>query len=175
MKTIDDYFNDLKEKNGSDYATAKALDISKEAVSKIRKRGQMSDETAVKIADQLGIDRSEVLIAAAIARSEGEVKAAWQKTAEYRRISALAIVGGLALGGYAMQRPDMHSMHKMMAENTTDYTLYEVTGHCGICAIILAAFIALIVRFSYEKQYGNSVKQIGIKRSTSRWHLWRPG
>jgi tRNA(Arg) A34 adenosine deaminase TadA len=152
MKTINEYLNDLKEKTGSDYASAKALEIGKSSLSMIRTRGQLGDETAIKLADKLGIDRSEVLIAAAIARSEGEVKAAWQKTAEYKRISTLAIVGGLALGGYAMQRGDMHSMHKMMAENTTDYTLYELTGHCGICAIILAAFIALVVRFSYEKQ-----------------------
>jgi plasmid maintenance system antidote protein VapI len=173
MKTIINYIDDLKEKNGSDYETAKLIGVDRSVISNIRKREAISDENAIKVADALGIDRSEVLIAAAIARSEGEVKAAWQKTAEYKRIGTLAIVGGLALGGYAMQRGDMHSMHKMMTDNSTSYTLCEVMGHCGICAIILAAFIALIVRISYEKQYGNSVKKTWIKRGSSRWDLWR--
>lgn len=77
MKAIVDYLDDLKGKTGSDYATAKALKITKESVSKIRSRGQMSDETALKIADLLGVNRSEVLMAATIARSNGEVKKEW--------------------------------------------------------------------------------------------------
>ncbi|MFZ2406322.1 MAG: hypothetical protein WAW41_14370 [Methylobacter sp.] len=88
MKTITNYLNDLKEKCGSDYATAKMLNISKEAVSQIRKRGTVADETALKMADILGIDGKEVLIAAAIARSEGEVKKMWENISKLSGIAA---------------------------------------------------------------------------------------
>ncbi len=88
MKEIIDYLNDLKEKTGSDYAAAKALNISRISVNQIRKRGSMSDETAIKLADILGIDRDTMLIAATIARSEGEVKTAWLAHAKRFGIAA---------------------------------------------------------------------------------------
>lgn len=88
MKGLIEYLDDLKEKTGSDYATAKALNISKVSVSLMRKREQMADETAVKIAEALGIDPDEVLIAAAIARSEGTVKTAWINHAKKAGIAA---------------------------------------------------------------------------------------
>jgi hypothetical protein len=88
MKTINDYFDDLKEKTGSDYATAKKLGIGKSSLSTIRSRGQMADETAIKVADFLGIERSEVLIAATIARSHGEVKTEWANISKRAGIAA---------------------------------------------------------------------------------------
>lgn len=92
MKTVVEYLDDLKEKNGSDYRTAKLLKITKESVSKIRSRGQMSDETAIKMADLLKIDRSEVLIAATIARSSGEVKESWEKISKQAGIVAASVI-----------------------------------------------------------------------------------
>jgi len=88
MKTIIDYLDDLKEKNGSDYRTAKLLNIDKSTISNIRSRGQTGDETAIKMADLLGVDRTEVLIAAAIARSEGEVKKSWENISKHMGIAA---------------------------------------------------------------------------------------
>lgn len=88
MKTVIEYIDDLKEKNGSDYRTAKLLGVAKETISQIRKRGTVADETAIKMADVLGIDRSEVLIAAAIARSEGEVKKSWENISRLSGIAA---------------------------------------------------------------------------------------
>lgn len=92
MKKIIEYIDDLKEKNGSDYRTAKLLEVAKETISQIRKRGTVADETAIKMADLLGIDRSEVLIAAAIARSEGEVKKSWENISRLSGIAASVIV-----------------------------------------------------------------------------------
>lgn len=88
MKSITNYLDLLKEKTGSDYATAKALKITKESVSLIRSRGKMSDETAVKMAEVLNIDASEILISASIARSSGEVQKAWEKI--YKKIGIAA-------------------------------------------------------------------------------------
>jgi hypothetical protein len=93
MKTVVEYLDDLKEKTGSDYMTAKKTGLSKVSISAIRKRGQMSDETAIKMADLLGVDRSEVLIAAAIARSEGEVKKSWEVISKMSGIAATITIG----------------------------------------------------------------------------------
>ncbi|WP_064027547.1 MULTISPECIES: hypothetical protein [Methylomonas] len=88
MRTINEYFEDLKAKTGSDYATAKRLEIRKESLSNMRKRGQVSDETAIKMADLLGVDRGELLLAAAMARSEGDTKSAWDALARRLNVAA---------------------------------------------------------------------------------------
>lgn len=82
MKTINVYLDELKEKTGSDYKSAKLLDITRHTVSIIRKRQQLSDETAIRIADALGISRFEMLIAAAVARSEGLARETWMEIAK---------------------------------------------------------------------------------------------
>lgn len=92
VKSITNYLDDLKEICGSDYATAKKLEIKKESVSMIRKRGQISDETAIKIAEVLKIEKSEMLIAAAIARSNGEVKTEWENLAKKAGLAASVII-----------------------------------------------------------------------------------
>ncbi|WP_426993807.1 hypothetical protein [Methylomonas sp. CM2] len=90
MRTPSQFFDLLKEKTGSDYKTAKQLKLSSGAIAQIRSRELMSDETAIKIADYLGLDRAELLIAAAMARSDGETKEAW--TAAARRMGIAASV-----------------------------------------------------------------------------------
>lgn len=98
MKTIVDYLDDLKEKTGSDYKSVKLLNVSRNTISTIRSRNQCGDDTAIKIADLLGIDEGEVLIAAAIARSEGAVKKAWMNVSKHAGIAAgIAIVSTLTL------------------------------------------------------------------------------
>lgn len=92
MKTVVEYLDDLKEKTGSDYMTAKLTGLNKVSISCIRKRGQMSDETAIKFADLLEIDRNEVLIAAAIARSEGEVKKSWENISKLSGVAASMVI-----------------------------------------------------------------------------------
>lgn len=79
MKNIINYLDDLKEKTGSDYKSAQELKIERSTIANIRKRGLMSDETAIKVADMLKISREELLLAAAIARSNEEVKKTWEK------------------------------------------------------------------------------------------------
>jgi len=79
MRTVSQYLDDLKDKYGSDYRTAKLMKISESTICTIRKRNAVSDENAIKMADLLGIEREKVLIAAAIARSKGDVKAMWEK------------------------------------------------------------------------------------------------
>lgn len=52
----------------------------------------MSDETAIMVADLLGIERDQVLIAAAIARSEGEVKKSWENISRHMGIAASVVI-----------------------------------------------------------------------------------
>lgn len=92
MKTIIAYLDDLKEIFGSDNKSAEALGIDRTTIANIRKRGQLSEETAIKVADALGIDRGEILIAAAMARSEGEVKTAWNAVAKKAGMIAAGVL-----------------------------------------------------------------------------------
>ncbi len=124
MKTVLDYLNDSKEKTGSDYMTAKKLGIAKESVCSIRKREKMSDETAIKMADLLGIDRSEVLIAAAIARSHGEVRASWERISKLSGLAA-SILMTCILVGYNAKEADAGVIY-----NLPSYTLCEVLDEC---------------------------------------------
>jgi hypothetical protein len=115
MKSITNYLDDLKEKNGSDYKTAKLLKTSTGAIATIRTRNQCGDETAIKIADLLGIDRNEVLIAAAIARSEGEVKKAWMSVSKHAGFAAsiaLATTLTLVNSSAGIDLDSIHSITK---------------------------------------------------------------
>lgn len=91
MKTINEYLENLKEKRGSYYKVARELKISDQAISTIRKGGGAADETAIKIANALGIEQEEVLIAAAIERSHGEVRTTWEKISRLSGIAACFI------------------------------------------------------------------------------------
>lgn len=88
MKTINEYLDELKEKTGSDYKSALAMETDRSVIANIRKRNLISDETAIKLADLLNIDRTELLIAAALARSTGEVKDAWLRASRQAGIAA---------------------------------------------------------------------------------------
>ncbi|TPQ24995.1 hypothetical protein, partial [Methylomonas koyamae] len=108
MKSIVEYLDDLKEKTGSDYKSAKLLNVKGSTISMIRSRGQMADETAVKVADLLGVDRGEILIAAAMARSEGETKSAWNALA--KRLSVAA--GWVLVAGLSWHDGDIRAAEK---------------------------------------------------------------
>ena len=96
MKALLSYLDELKEKTGSDNKTAIALGVERSTIANIRRRNLMSDETAIKIAQLLDIDESEVLIAAAIARSQGEVKKAWEKISKRTAIAMILLLSSLS-------------------------------------------------------------------------------
>ena len=88
MKTSD-YFDAARVKLNlpSDYALAKRLGVSAQAISQCRK-GEMhlTDTLAVKLADMLGRDRLELLAVASLERAKTpEARAAW--TELMRRIA----------------------------------------------------------------------------------------
>lgn len=90
MKTITNYIDDLKIKTGSDYKTAQLLELDRSAITWIRKKKTVGEETAVKMAKILEVPEEEILIAAAISRSEGETKLAWERVSQ--RMSFLSVI-----------------------------------------------------------------------------------
>ncbi|WP_157199310.1 hypothetical protein [Methylomonas koyamae] len=88
MKSINEYMDELKAKTGSDYATAKALDIRKSAVSMIRSRGTIADETAIKIAEILEKRPGRNTYSCRNCKKHGAVKAAWLSHAKKIGIAA---------------------------------------------------------------------------------------
>lgn len=129
MKTITQYLDDLKEKFGSDNKAAKALNIARETISVVRKRGQLGDELAIKIADALEIDRKELLIAAAIARSEGEVKKSWENISKLSGIAASVVLSCIL---------STNDAQAAGFNNLTSYTLCEVLRRRIKRGIVLA-------------------------------------
>lgn len=69
MKTIDDYLNQAKEKLGSDYAVAKHLKVSRQAVSTWRKRGSLDNENAFKLAQLIGVSPLEIIAAGEVSKN----------------------------------------------------------------------------------------------------------
>ncbi|POZ53312.1 helix-turn-helix domain-containing protein [Methylovulum psychrotolerans] len=112
MKTIINYLDDLKEKTGSDYKSAQLINIEKSTISNIRKRLLMSDETAVKIAEALGIDETEILIAAAVARSSGKVLTAWVKISKAMGVAAsfFLLIQSINYVWWGLELQKMHIM-----------------------------------------------------------------
>lgn len=137
MKTVIEYLDDLKDITGSDYKSAKMLNIEKSSISMIRSRGKMSDETAVKMADLLGIERDEVLIAAAIARSTGEVKSSWEKIGKKSGIAVgLMLVATLSYGLFSIGFDEV--LEGVVSADNIHYAKLGILVILGVVTMLLA-------------------------------------
>lgn len=108
MKTVYKYIADLKDKKGieSDYAIAKYLGITKASLSAIKNGGSVRDETALKIADELGIDPEEIIFVATAQRTKNpRVKKVWEKISKISGIAA-----SLLLATEAVNSTLLHGM-----------------------------------------------------------------
>lgn len=110
MKDLIGYVDDLKEVCGSDYKAAKKLGVAKATISKLRTRQQLSDDLAIKIARIIKVDPGDILLAAMIARSKGDVKKAWEK---FSRNAALTMNSFIVLG---VVRPALDRVAKSFFE-----------------------------------------------------------
>lgn len=111
MKSIICYLDELKEKAGSDYKAAQMLGISKVSVSQIRKRGSMADETAIKLAELIGVDQDEVLLSATLARSDGAVKTAWERISRRAGIAASVALALIMTSGFSVRNEAVNNIH----------------------------------------------------------------
>jgi hypothetical protein len=78
MKNVNRFLDDAKAITGSDYKTAKALEISRQGISTMRERGTMSNESAARLAALLMVDLTEIIAVCEIAKHP-EKKAFWAK------------------------------------------------------------------------------------------------
>lgn len=96
MKNAEYYISAIKAKHNlpSDYAVAKFLGVTRQAISQVKKGGGFDDYTSLKVAEALDIDPLEVIASsnAMKAKSEEEEKA-WKKI--MKKVSATA--AGIAL------------------------------------------------------------------------------
>lgn len=82
MNSTRNYLEKVKEKQNlnSDWALARFLGITPQAMTKIRKGGSLNDYTALKVAEALGINPLEVIATANREKAKGaEEKAAWER------------------------------------------------------------------------------------------------
>lgn len=103
MRTLD-LIDALKRHHdiSSDYAAAQALGITRSELSKYRHgKAYLGDETAVKVADMLGMDAGYVMACMHAERaSNPDVRTRWQGVAERLKAAGLAaVMAFLALVG----------------------------------------------------------------------------
>lgn len=153
MRTPSQYFDLLKEKTGSDYRTAKELKLSSGTIAQIRSRELMSDETAIKVADNLGIDRIEVLLAAAMARSEGEVLTTWKAASKRMGIAAT-----LALAAIMPHHDSQADSLRLSLPDPN--TVYYVKLLTGILIALFRLFSTRSQNHDTQKTWTQSFKPI---------------
>lgn len=95
MKTID-FLDAIKSRHQitSDYAVAQLLGLTRQRVSHYRNgRDSLGDETAMKVADALGIDAGYVIACAHAERAQlPELRRTWEGIADRLRAAGLAAV-----------------------------------------------------------------------------------
>ncbi|SOD41621.1 hypothetical protein [Nitrosovibrio sp. Nv4] len=124
MKTTADFLDDLKIKYElpSDYAIAKRLNMHRQQVSKYRTcKFTFDDETAIKIAHELGVNEAYVMACMNAQRAKEEnVKKAWEKAAK--------LLGGVAAGVAIMTSPvlgiDLEAAPLLALTTASESTLY---------------------------------------------------
>jgi len=81
--------------NSSYYGLQRILGVSKQAISRYRKRhGFFDDEVALTVADELGLPHAHVLAIVAAERTKSErVRKAWQRAAAATAAAVLVVLG----------------------------------------------------------------------------------
>ncbi|MEB3736234.1 hypothetical protein ULF88_24120 [Halopseudomonas pachastrellae] len=69
MKTLSDYLDMAATITGSDYQTAKRLNITRSSVSKCRSEGTMKTGNVVALAELIGVNPAEIVAACDIAKN----------------------------------------------------------------------------------------------------------
>lgn len=107
----------------SDYAAAKALGVSRQAVSDYRNKGNTLDESAcLRVAEALGVDAEVVLVDQVRERSKSEAARAALAQA-LRRLGGVAASILLATGLGGIPNADARlAQHSKTSSSTTVYT-----------------------------------------------------
>lgn len=113
---------------GSDYAVAKAIGVSRQAVSRYLNEGTtLDDSVAVRVAEILDLDPSQVILDVQIERaSDQRVKTALKKIAERLSTAAASVALALtlsalpdsALAGHSQPSPNANSVYYVKSRNS---------------------------------------------------------
>lgn len=126
MKTVNDFLDDAKEKFGSDYAVAKKLNTTRQAVSNWRKRGSLDNENAFKLAELISEDPVKIIAA-------GEASRHPEKAVYWAKWGALA---GVIM---AIVIADIFSVNQtVMAATSADSVLIMRTAMVLIILLMMA-------------------------------------
>lgn len=96
MQTTRQLLEVVKQRHGlpTDYQLAKFLGISRQRISNNMRGQTMSDETALLVAEALGLPGEHVMAIVATERAKSEaVKKAWQRAAAATAVIVLALLG----------------------------------------------------------------------------------
>ncbi|HEX5129602.1 MAG TPA: helix-turn-helix domain-containing protein [Usitatibacter sp.] len=100
MNSTAELLEAVKRRHGiaSDYALAKILGVSRQTISAYRSGTTLGDQIAMKVADELGVDRAAVLAAMAAERTrDAAVRSAW--AAAVKKLGGVAAAVAMMLGG----------------------------------------------------------------------------
>jgi len=130
METTLQFLEAVKARHGlpSDYALAKKLGLSPQAISMQKKRsGTMDDSTALRVAELLEIDAGIVLAAVHRERAKTESeKAAWKAIIE--KLGGIAAALLIGLGGLSAPSPTQASTFDNNQAGNTDYAKQRRRG-----------------------------------------------
>jgi hypothetical protein len=107
MKKVSEYLDMAKALTSSDYRTAKVLNITRSAVSHMRKTNTISDENAENLAQLINVNPAEIIAASRI-QIRPESKDIWLKWIAASVILSLGIIGFSAsnTGAYVSPKSD---------------------------------------------------------------------
>lgn len=130
MQTSIDFVEALKTKTGagSDYALAKTLGVTRQAVSNYRTGAKtFSDEIALKAASLLEIEPGIILAAVHAERAKTEAeKSAWKMMFERLGGVAAMVACGIMLSGFYPAESRASTESSTISNASPIYTLHEV-------------------------------------------------
>lgn len=138
MKRFDELLTEYRTALGaaSDYELAAKLNITRQYLSQIRNHGTASDALCLQIAETIGADPAEVLIARNAAKESGAVGEAWKAYAA--KVAAMALL----LGTQWIQAPYAKGEGEFFIENN-DLPSLKITGNFGFSFIFKLLWLKL--------------------------------
>jgi hypothetical protein len=136
MNSLSYYFDQAKKVTGSDYKTAQLIGLTRSGVSLARRKGNISNEIARKLAEIIGVSPLEVIAAGEVTKDPSKAKL-WSKW-----VAASLILG---LGIFAISSPESMA-----------YSGLALLPHYRLCAIVLVLLIVAYFTLRGFKQYKRS-------------------
>ena len=148
MKTTADYLDDLRAKLNvdSDAAAARAIGIThRQQVSRYRQLHNTFDEgIALKVADTLGIKRSEVLLAMQVQREKNaEIKKIWERIATLAMGATIGLVAFFTLPFVVLPNGDAAIVASAEELSTVYYVKWLAQYWFAILPALLLAILYL--------------------------------